>query len=339
MTHVADVVIQSSQVPSDLTDFPILIDLSDLPTTGFWDTVANGGGDIRCFKSDGTTELAREVVSCDTSTDTGELWVKFSGTLSSSSNTTIQIHADGTSSEPASDATYGSEAVWSDYIAVWHGEDANDSTGNSFNLSGSGTAAAVAAQVGDGQDLDSNENLYTTNSSSFAVTGAKTIQQWVKLDSVPTTVEYTMAVVQGIGSSTADNRFRISGGELDYQLFDGAGKTVVLDATPSTDTWMMLHGAHDGTTMRGYFNGSETGSTAAGTSFNAGASARVNFGRTTDSLSFTFDEARYRSSTLSADWIEAEYNNQNSPSTFYTASAVGGSTFSIALSIKVNTLL
>ena len=94
MANTANVVVQSSQVTADLTDFPLLVDLSDLPA-GFWSTVSNGGGDIRVFKADGTTELAREVVSCDTATETGELWVKYAGTLSGSVDTTIQIHADG----------------------------------------------------------------------------------------------------------------------------------------------------------------------------------------------------------------------------------------------------
>jgi hypothetical protein len=64
MTHVANVTIDSTEVAADLTDYPVYVDLSDLPAS-FWDTVASGGGDIRCYKSDGTTELAREVVSCE----------------------------------------------------------------------------------------------------------------------------------------------------------------------------------------------------------------------------------------------------------------------------------
>ena len=146
--HVANITIDKDKVDSDLTDFPIYIDLSDLPSS-FWDTVVNGGGDIIVYKSDGTTELAREVVSCDTGTDTGELHIKYSGTLSGSSDTTIQIHADGSSSEPASDATYGSEAVWSDYEAVYHLTDTNDSTSNDNDLTNNGATSGATGQIGD----------------------------------------------------------------------------------------------------------------------------------------------------------------------------------------------
>jgi hypothetical protein len=69
-THVANVEIQSSEIGSDLADFRFDIDLSDLPAA-FWDSVSDGGGDIRVYKSDGTTQLPRKVFSCDTSTNTG----------------------------------------------------------------------------------------------------------------------------------------------------------------------------------------------------------------------------------------------------------------------------
>ena len=94
MAHVANLTVDNTKVAANATDFPVYVDLSDMNAT-FWSTVANGGGDIRIFKSDGTTELAREVVSCDTSGETGELHFKYTGTLSSSVDTEIQIHADG----------------------------------------------------------------------------------------------------------------------------------------------------------------------------------------------------------------------------------------------------
>ena len=63
MAHVANITIDNTKVSADLTDYVIYVNLANLNAT-FWSTVADGGGDIRVFKSDGTTELAREVVSC-----------------------------------------------------------------------------------------------------------------------------------------------------------------------------------------------------------------------------------------------------------------------------------
>lgn len=38
-------IIDSSRVAATLTDFPVYIDLADMPAN-FWSTVSNGGGDI-----------------------------------------------------------------------------------------------------------------------------------------------------------------------------------------------------------------------------------------------------------------------------------------------------
>jgi hypothetical protein len=51
---------------------------------------------------------------------------------------------------------------------------------------------------------------------------------------------------------------------------------------------------------------------------------------TTRAYTGDFDEIRYRSGTLSSTWISTEYNNQSSPSTFYSTSdeqGGGGATF------------
>ena len=57
-------VIQNGKVDADLSDFPVYVDLSDLPA-GFHSNVQDGGADIRVTESDGETEVAREVVYYD----------------------------------------------------------------------------------------------------------------------------------------------------------------------------------------------------------------------------------------------------------------------------------
>ena len=48
--------IQASKVDADLTDYPIYVDLSNLPSD-FHNNVKSDGGDIRVTKADGVTEL------------------------------------------------------------------------------------------------------------------------------------------------------------------------------------------------------------------------------------------------------------------------------------------
>jgi len=65
-TEYVAITIDNTKIDDDLTNFPVYVDLADMPDT-FWNTVADGGGDIRVTTHTGTpVELAREVVSAST---------------------------------------------------------------------------------------------------------------------------------------------------------------------------------------------------------------------------------------------------------------------------------
>ncbi len=109
---------------SSLTDFPLYVDLSGLESD-FWSHVQNGGADIRVTTDDRTTEIPREVVSCDTGALTGQLWVKVP-TLTT--GTVLYIYyGNSAATEPAAASAYGSQAVWSAYTNVYHLNGLNDS--------------------------------------------------------------------------------------------------------------------------------------------------------------------------------------------------------------------
>ena len=132
------ITVDSSQVDADLEDFPIYINLADLPG-GFHSNVRGDGGDIRVTKSDGKTELAREVVFYSSTTDSGELHFKNSGTLSSATDTDFYIYYGNTAAKGyTASSTYGRNNVWTDYEAVYHLENGVDSTGNGRTLTKQG---------------------------------------------------------------------------------------------------------------------------------------------------------------------------------------------------------
>jgi len=153
----------SSQVPANLTDFPVLLTEATLPTEmldadGTYPAL-NGGGDIR-FSSDsgGSTRLSCEIVDFTTDNNPangkGEIWVKVP-TVSSSSNTSIWVWYDSSAaSQPHPDSTYGSKSVWdSNYKGVWH-----------LNESGNGTAdefADATSNANDGQGVGGGSQLTT----------------------------------------------------------------------------------------------------------------------------------------------------------------------------------
>jgi uncharacterized delta-60 repeat protein len=133
------ITIDADQISSDLTDFPVYVNLANMPAS-FWTYVKNGGGDIRITKADGTTEVPREVVSCNTSTNAGELHFKYPGTLSSSTDTDVYIYyGNSGASDYADTATYGANNVWdSNTKGVWHLNTVSTpaATGGSITYSG-----------------------------------------------------------------------------------------------------------------------------------------------------------------------------------------------------------
>lgn len=329
-TLYQEVTIDNTKVPGDLTDFPVYVDLSDLDVTGtdFWDTTSDCG-DIRVTKSDGTTELAREVVSCNTGTKTGELHFKYTGTLSSTADTVVRIWYNGTDSDYATTATYGAENVWSDYELVSHSGGANDSTGN-FSLStiGSLTTNGEAGKIGFSTRYiaSSNQGAYTTTNSSITGSTNRTLQAWADVTAVAAR-QNIMKLGQNTGN---DDDFRLDIDETanwdvalfaddgSYRLwhtnnFTGGFKLVhaVLNGTDNSDTSLYV----DGSVKTPYSTSNSTFNTTAypirlGYDYNNGTPRSYNNGN--------LDEVRIRASALTANWITTEYNNQNSPSTFYS---------------------
>ena len=297
---------------ASLTDFPIYVDLSDMPA-GFWSTVTNGGGDIRVYESDGTTELPREVVSCDTATDTGEL--HFKGDVSALSDTDFIITVDGTSSDYAVTDTYGRNAVWSDYELVFHGEDATtNSAGTALTETGSvsiGTGKIGSAGVFSASTYSS---LSTSNYS-----GVVTLQAWC--DRLNTTGQRFLSIAN-VNSSSGQLNICLQNGRSAFQINKPNGATdIVLGGILSANTFYMLHGVKNGDASHSlYEDGALADSNTLTAVFNPINNMRV--GASADLTPFSnlnnTDEARIRFTALSSDWIATEYANQSNPSTFYT---------------------
>lgn len=133
-----EVTVASADVPSDLTNYPLFIDLSDMPSS-FWTDLNSNGSNIRCYASDGTTQLAQDLCWIDTDKQWGALFVKVP-TLSSSSDTTVIVQRQATTVGALADTdTYGRNAVWADYEAVVFWPDNTDRTGNHGTPSSSAT--------------------------------------------------------------------------------------------------------------------------------------------------------------------------------------------------------
>lgn len=332
MAHVADVVIQSASVTANLSEYVVYIDLADM-TADFWSTVTASGGDIRCYKSGGSTALPREVVAIDTSGETGELYVRFNGTLSSSSNTTIEIHADGSSSEPSASSTYGKNKVWADggsydYLAVYHLEDLTDSTGNGWTLTASGSPTAGAAIFGDGYSYDDDE-YHTSGTGTITFTTLS-----IQIAAKDINSDFNRALASIGDSSTAgdnigfgprgttnvngaayvDDSKRVNTSNATYAAGAEIWGTLVFDGTDDFDVYTYYNGSSL-TNGSGTYTPSGTGWDRFGVACLADSSVRP---ATINNM----DEVRFAKFTISEDRHDTEYNNYFDTSNFYTVNTV-----------------
>ena len=335
MAHVATITIDHTKVPGDLTDYVgLIVPDASAGYSALYALCLEGGGDIRLFKSDDTTELAREIVTFSASAETGEIHYKYAGTLSSSVDTDIHVYADGSSSDYAVGATYGRNAVWSDYGAVYHLKTGTDSTGNGNDLTATGvTFGGGTGVIGASSDFDgSNDVAFNSSTTELDGENTYTIQFWAEPDA--SARKGVFGKTDGTSAATsawtaeqrADNKLRFKG-------YAGSSQSISEDSDANffaANTYVMGHVVVDATSLIFYKNGASHGShTVADTTTNSltGDLAVGAFGYNSPAIlpfNGNIDETRYRSSALTANHIAAEYNNQNSYSTFYSVAAVGG---------------
>jgi parallel beta-helix repeat protein len=330
------VTIDHTKVPNtDQSNFPVLVS----GTYSYLATVANGGrvsnsnGSDIIFTSDlaGLTKLDHEIESYNATTGTVAFWVRVP-TVSKTTDTVIYLWY-GNSAISSSQENRG--GVWdSSYKGVWHlSEAASPSVDSTANNNGSWLNTPVVnatAKIAGGLTFTGSSNMEDNISSTFGFgTSSVTMEAWVYLTSTTVSGAFikiggtspNQGYAIGVGGTTYDGT-----GNVPIALYEGVrwipatGKTygtgwhhaiLVIDASGHPIMYV------DGASIY-----SDTGVAPA-----APASSITYIGGYTGSaseqrhFSGTVDEVRISGAVRSADWISTEYNNQNSPSTFYTVGA------------------
>jgi hypothetical protein len=320
--------VNASKVAATLSNYPAYIDLADMPPS-FWDVVSNGGGDIRCYSDkEKTTELAREVVSCNTSTDTGELHVKIP---SLTTTTTIYIDVDGSRSDYGVTDTYGRNAVWSDYVVVLHlDNNFTNSAGNSVTATNTNTTDE-AGILGRGRKSDAAGEYITLSHSDlddyFASGSTGSVSAWYKFR-VATPANSNNNHLSGLmmlGTANTNH----------YPFTDGAGyisifrktrvNSITLSGSVTRTNWHLVTvTTQTGTNGWKFYQNTNlthqtTGETFSGSDIVSGNGNLVaNIQTATRIMDGDIDEVRLREDALSANWITTEYNNQSSSLDFWT---------------------
>jgi len=319
--------IDHTKISADLTDYPVYINLADLPSSFHSHVNQTDGRDIRITKVDGTTELPREVVSYTSASDTGELHVKYSGTLSSSVDTDIYLYyGNAAASDYAVTDTYGTQNVWdSNYKAVWHFAETSgqhlDSTSNnndttSVNVTTQGSATGKLG--GADEFVEANANYIGLGTASPINLGQPlTIDAWTYYNSSGVSTSYP-TIISNHSTASSNTGYQF--------LYERAiGKLDVFDSTDaySSAVYTSNEWQHSATTCYSgncyfYRNGVAAGSSAQTISAQSGVNTYIgSYTTSSERWNGVLDEIRVSNVTRSADWMSTQYNNQSSSSTFY----------------------
>ncbi len=313
------ITINSANVSDNLTDFPVLVSVTD---TDLKDHAKSDASDIVFTASDGTTKLKREIESYDNSDGTLVAWVKTD--LSSTTDTEVYLYYGYAGASETSDTD-----TWdTNFIMIQHMTDETtssieDSTTNNNDgtKQGAGEPAVTASgKIGDAQDFDgSNDKITVNDSTSLSFTNDEmTIEVWVKADTLPTNEtsilrkdnQWQMAFVD---SDTIRNLIATNG-------ITGWTAANDEDYTFSTDTWYYWTFVYNGPNVRHMIDAQQVGSSHTVTGNITDNANVAEIGRcsyTNEFLDGIIDELRISNVARSDAWIETSYNNQSAPGDFF----------------------
>ncbi|MBI4100287.1 DUF2341 domain-containing protein [Candidatus Microgenomates bacterium] len=326
------ITIDSTKVGADLTNFPVLVSITDSDLSA---NARSDGYDILFTSSDGTTKLNHERESYTSGTGVLVAWVQVTS-VSSSSDTDIYMYYgnSGVSDQQNKNGTWDSN-----YAGVWHlSEDPSggapqmsDSTGNNNHGTTTNLIAGdqTAGQIDGSIDFSSTgDKIDAGNGSAFNITGAMTLSAWVYLNN--TNDNGRFIAKQGLIPNRSWSLNVESGSSKGAFYIASDGSTSFGVATADvfpTGRWVYYVGVYEPSTiLRSYIDGNQdnSNSTSIPASQFSDNGLNATIGMRPDGCCDSdakLDEVRVSSTNRSAGWILTEYNNQNSPSTFYAVAS------------------
>jgi len=326
-------------ISGNLSGFPYLVTITDpalvISSTSCTNKVQfpNGPAYDFAFVDAVAGEVPYQVVSYDQTAGTLLVWVQVP-TLTRSTNNLLSFYF-GSATAPATHTTAFYQSTWpSDYLAVYHMDEGSssasalDATTNVNN--GTQTSTSVATgKIGSAYSFNGSSSKIVAGAPT-GIGGNFTFSAWVFVN--------TLQASQGI--VTDENL--LSGGRLGLYTSGGGvkagveAKTTVLTISDllasggtslSAGTWYYVQGVCSTvaivTTTQTYVNGAADRSTV-------GASLSITPGPIVIGQDFggvnimngIIDEVRISNIAKSADWIKAEYVDQNNPAAVCSSGAL-----------------
>ncbi len=333
--YYSPISINSAQVPSTQTDFPVLVSVTDAR----FKTVANSGHvqnssgfDIRPY-TDSTLSTAitgYELERYNASTGEVIMWVKVSS-LSSSTTPFVLAYGDSGISTNGSSTT-----TWSNsFRGVYHLKDGTslsgtDSTSGAFNGTVHSATATTGQIDGAGSFSGTSQNIDSTGmTGTWAQNVDTTISCWFKTSTTGT----NMVPISKGTTSGGWYLIKNTANTIGMNIKDSGGTVQLGRNTTSTVTDGSWHyiactfhintSSTSGQDVQVYLDGALNQGTLTNTAATADATAQtLDIGsRAGPDLFWTgsIDEVRIANSVArSANWVATEFNNQSAPGTFET---------------------
>jgi RHS repeat-associated protein len=336
------IAINHAMVPNtDQANFPVLISgtYSYLATAANGGQIQNSNGYDIMFSSDaaGHNKLDYEIDSYNGTTGAVAYWVRVP-VVSHTNDTALYMWYGNPNIATSQENRTG---VWSNgYAGVWHFGTptlslAADSTANGNN----GVNHEVLPKTGifgsaGWFDGTGNTFLDIPSSTSYKPTSTLTLEAWVNMADGYTTNYPDIFSLDFSGKGNGPQTYGLEESSVwESPLFtvDVNGTRGGISANPRLQggRWGHVVGTYDGQQMTLYENGVVISMTPAPGVINYGSSKDLDIGTFSPyaapsgwSFAGLMDEARISTVARSADWITTEYNNQSSPSLFYTIGSV-----------------
>lgn len=343
------ILINTSQVSgtANLNDFTVLISFTDndLRTLGNGGHVQNSNGfDIVFTEGDCETMLDHQIEKYDPSTGEYIAWVRIP-TLFATVDYGIQMYY----SNPTISTDPSTVNAWEpNYEGIWHmnndpsSSQLTDYSGNSVDGTSYGsmtTTDLVSGQIGDAIDLDGSNDYFALATKSYSTTNSISqisISAWINTTFASNGQFHNWSIID-FDRSEFFNVFVHGDGRLGFST-DASG---IHDAYAGSvgdlndGNWHHITCVYDGTDKLYYIDGALSlissnphsgtglGSNTTRFGFIGDGSEANSFNGNRNNIYYDgmYDEIRFTTNVLSSNWIQTEFNNQNSPSTFYTVSA------------------
>jgi len=324
------ITIDPSKVEADLYSFPMLFYLD--VDNNLSENALNNGDDIAfILYSDNETQLNHEIEVYDNTTGKLVAWVNLPK-ISSSEETKIWLYYGN----PSSNNLENPSDVWdSNFRTVLHLNEApNDMVQGHFDSSknnnhgipnnfqdGGGGSTDVAGKMGGGVYFGGDDDWIEIPHSNSLISkdNELSLSAWVKLTTNPNSD--AGVIVKSDGSNYNIHLGVQNDRKANFQvLTEKELSDLSSAATLEVNQWYYLYGIYNGITSKVYINKFEAGSKTINGLIES-PSAPLLIGRCAlgDNRFFKgiIDEVRVSYEARSVDWFNTEYNNQNSPLTFY----------------------